>query len=117
MLSLDLDTTISDLRQRLGSALLAVDIWDTTSALTLAGFDSRPATGPVLQGLADDLRTAAALCGTGLSDHLVLTSAGRSVVVVTAGTLAAAVQLTDDVRPVQLLSQVVPTLRAVLAAA
>lgn len=111
-----LDAVVSDLQERLGSAIVAIDIWDSDSALTLSGLDSRAATGPLLGRLADDLRDAARLTGAELDDHLVLTVHGGSVVVVTTGTVTAAVHLTDEVGPAQLLTDVVDTVKAALGA-
>ncbi|MHB1010047.1 MAG: hypothetical protein ACYC1E_12580 [Propionibacteriaceae bacterium] len=111
-----LDAAVTGLQERLGSAIVAVDIWDSASALTVSGLHSRAATGPSLGRLAEDMRDAAALAGSELGDHLVLTVHGGSVVVVTTGTVTAAVHLTDEVGPGQLVTGVVETVRAALGA-
>jgi len=78
-----LDGTVEALRQRVGDSLVALDIWESASALSLAGFGMPPATGPMLHRVTEDLRKTATLAGSLLDDYHVLTVTGGVVVVVT----------------------------------
>ncbi|HET7725329.1 MAG TPA: hypothetical protein VFK68_11865 [Propionibacteriaceae bacterium] len=111
-----LDAAVADLRESLGSALLAVDVWDRTTALTMSGLHSPPTTGPVLERLVEDLRGGAGLAGSNLDDYLVLAVSGGHVLIVSAGTATAALYVTEAIRPAGLVMDVAPAVRAVLSA-
>lgn len=112
-----LDGTVDDIRRQVGDALVALDIWETESALSLAGFGTTPATGPMLHRITEDLRHAASLAGSSLDDYHVLTVAGGMVAVVSKPHLSAALLLTDDAAPAWVLTDVVPVVRTALDAA
>jgi hypothetical protein len=109
-----LDRTVEDLRQLVGDSLVALDIWESVSALGLAGFGMTPATGPMLHRVTEDLRQAARLAGSMLDDYHVLTVRGGVVVVVTRPHLSGALLLTADAQLVWVLRDVIPALRAAL---
>ena len=111
-----LEDTLSGLRAHAGESLVAVDIWETDSALSLAGFGTTPATGPMLHRITHDLRHAAALTGTGLDDYHVLTVGGGLVAVVHRPHLSAGLLLTDDATLAWVVTEVIPAVRASLDA-
>jgi hypothetical protein len=112
-----LDGTVDDIRRQVGDPLLALDIWETESALSLAGFGTTPATGPMLHRITEDLRHAASLAGSTLVDYHVLMVAGGMVAVVSKPHLSAALLLSDDVPAAWVLTDVVPAVRTALDAA
>lgn len=103
-----LDATVNQYRQQLGGALLALDIWSSTTGLSVTGFGLTSATGPMLQRATADLRHAAATAGVQLDDYHVLTLAGGVAVVVTGERLDAAMLLPDDVDLGWVISDLVP---------
>jgi len=109
-----LDGTVEALRQRVGDSLVALDIWESASALSLAGFGMTPATGPMLHRVTEDLRQAARLAGSMLDDYHVLTVIGGVVVVVTRPHLSGALLLTADAQLGWVLSDVIPAVRVAL---
>ena len=109
-----LDGTVDNIRSGVGDSLVALDIWETESALSLAGFGTTPATGPMLHRVTEDLRHAAALAGTSLDDYHVLTVGGGLVAVVSRPHLSAALLLTDDATLAWVVTDVVPAVRAAL---
>lgn len=109
--------TVDDIRREIGGPLVALDIWDTQSALSLAGYGTTTATGPMLHRVTGDLRHAAALTGASLDDYHVLTVGGGMVAVVARPHLCAALLLTDEAEPTWVLATVVPAVRAALDAA
>ena len=109
--------TVDDIRREVGHPLVALDIWETRSALSLAGFGTAAATGPMLHRVTGDLRHAAALTGASLDDYHVLTVGGGMVAVVARPHLCAALLLTDETEPAWVLASVVPAVRAALDAA
>ena len=109
-----LDGTVEALRQRVGDSLVALDIWESASALRLAGFGMTPATGPMLHRVTEDLRKAATLAGSLLDDYHVLTVTGGVVVVVTRPHLSGALLLTTDAQLGWVLSDVIPAVRVAL---
>lgn len=113
----ELDGTIDDIRRQVGASLVALDLWESGSALSLAGFGTTPATGPMLHRVTEDLRHAATLAGSRLDDYHVLTVGGGAVVVVSRPHLSAALLVTDDAELAWVLNDVVPAVRAALDAA
>ena len=109
-----LDGIVEALRQRVGDSLVALDIWESASALSLAGFGMTPATGPMLHRVTEDLRQAARLAGSMLDDYHVLTVIGGVVVVVTRPHLSGALLLTGDAQLGWVLSDVIPAVRVAL---
>jgi hypothetical protein len=109
-----LDSAVEALRQRAGASLVAIDIWESASALSLAGFGMTPATGPMLHRVTEDLRLAARLAGSILDDYHVFTVTGGVVVVVTRPHLSSALLLTADAQLGWVLSDVIPAVRAAL---
>ncbi|HEY5483689.1 MAG TPA: hypothetical protein VIK31_07750 [Propionibacteriaceae bacterium] len=112
-----LDVTVEALRQRVGDSLVALDIWESGSALSLAGFGMTPATGPMLHRVTEDLRQTATLAGSSLDDYHVLTVTGGVVVVVTRAHLSGALLLSADADLGWVLTDVIPQVRAALDAA
>lgn len=112
-----LHQTVDEIRGRVGDSLVALDVWESESALSLAGFGTTAATGPMLQRLTDDLRRAASLAGTRFDDYHVLTVEGGAVLVVSRPHLGAALVLTDDADLAWVVGDVVPAVRAALDAA
>lgn len=112
-----LDGTVAGLRAQAGDSLVALDIWQTDSALSVAGFGTTPATGPMLHRITQDLRHAASLAGTGIDDYHVLTVGGGLVAVVRGERLSAGLLLTDDANLAWVVGEVVPAVRASLDAA
>jgi hypothetical protein len=108
---------VDDIRGTVGERLVALDIWGTESALSVAGYGTSSASGPMLHRLTGDLRHAAALTGTCLDDYHVLTVGGGMVAVVSRPHLSAALLLTDEAEPAWVLTDVVPAVRAALDAA
>ena len=108
---------VDDICGKVGGRLVALDIWGTESALSLAGYGTSPATGPMLHRVTSDLRHAAALSGASLDDYHVLTVSGGMVAVVARPHLSAALLLTDEAEPAWVLTDVVPAVRAALDAA
>jgi hypothetical protein len=109
-----LDGTVEALRQRGGDSLVALDIWESASALSVAGFGMTPATGPMLHRVTEDLRQAATLAGSMLDDYHVLTVTGGVVVVVVRPHLSGALLLTADAQLGWVLSDVIPAVRVAL---
>ncbi len=109
-----IEGTVEALRQRVGDSLVALNIWESASALSLAGFGMTPATGPMLHRVTEDLREAATLAGSLLDDYHVLTVTGGVVVVVTRPHLSGALLLTADAELGRVLSDVIPAVRAAL---
>jgi len=109
-----LDATVDDLRREIGDPLVALDISESESALSLTAFGTTSATGPMLHRVTQDLRQAAALTGLATDDYHVLTVSGGVVVVVARPRLTAALVLTDDAKLAWVLNDVVPTVRATL---
>ena len=109
--------TVDDIRREVGVPLVALDIWKTQSALSLAGYGTTTATGPMLHRVTGDLRHAAALTGVSLDDYHVFTVGGGMVAVVARPHLSAALLLTDEAEPAWVLANVVPAVRAALDAA
>ena len=112
-----LDGIVDALRRQVGESLVALDIWESESALSLAGFGATTATGPMLHRITEDLRHAATLAGTKIDDYHVLTVAGGVVAVVSGPHLSAALLMTEDARPAWVLTDVVPAVRTALDAA
>ena len=109
-----LDAIVDDLRRHVGDSLVALDIWESESALSLAGFGATTATGPMHHRMTEDLRNAASLAGASLDDYHVLTVAGGIIAVVSGPYLSAALLMTDDAEPAWVLTSVVPAVRAAL---
>ncbi len=112
-----LDGAVRDIRRQVGDPLIALDIWETASALSLAGFGTNPATGPMLHRVTQDLRDAAELAGSSIDDYHVLTVGGGLVAVVSRPLVSAALLLTDEADLAWVLTDVVPAVRAALDAA
>lgn len=109
-----LDVTVARLRDQVGDVLVALDIWETESALSLAGFGTTPATGPMLHRVTEDLRHAATLAGSSIGDYHVLTLGGGLVAVVSRPHLSAALLLSDDAKLAWVVTEIVPAVRAAL---
>jgi hypothetical protein len=116
-MSTSLADVVDALQQQVGESLVAVDIWETESALGVAGFGTTSATGPLLHRLTQDLRHTASLAGTELDDYHIHTVAGGIVAVVSRPHLSVALLLTDDAQPAWVLTELVPAARAALDAA
>ncbi len=114
---LPLDGTVDEIRTRVGESLVALDIWETRSALSLAGFGTTPTTGPMLHRVTEELRHAAALAGSSIDDYHVLTVGGGLVAVVSRPQLSAALLLSDDAALAWVVTDIVPAVRAALDAA
>ena len=112
-----LSDIVDTLRRQVGDSLVALDIWESESALSLAGFGATSATGPMLHRITEDLRHAASLAGASLDDYHVLTVAGGIVAVVSRPFLSAALLLTDGAEAAWVLADVVPAVRTALDAA
>lgn len=108
--------TVDAIREVTGASLLAVDIWETTSALSLSSFGTTPATAPMLHRVTDDLRQAAAFSDSKLDDYYVLAVRGGVVAVVSRPHLSAAILLAPTTDPVRVITHVVPALRNALNA-
>lgn len=112
-----LDDAVVQLRERMGDALLAFDIWSTHTGLSLAGYGMTSAAGPMLQRATHDLRRAAADAGTQLDGYHVLTLSGGHVAVVTGDDLDAAFLMPTGVDLGWVLADVIPSLTEALTAA
>jgi hypothetical protein len=117
MVTAALQGTVDEIRRQVGDSLVALDLWESESALSLAGFGTSPATGPMLHRVTADLRNAAALAGSRLDDYHVLSVAGGAVAVVSRPHLSAALLFTDEAELAWVLTDVVPAVRAALDAA
>lgn len=105
-----LDIAVVALHERMGDALLALDIWSPHTGLSLVGFGLTPAAGPMLQRATHDLRRAAASAGTQLDGYHVLTLSGGHVAVVTCDGLDAAFLMPTEVDLGWVLADVIPSL-------
>ena len=103
-----LDIAVVALRERMGDALLDLDIWSPHTGLSLVGFGLTPAAGPMLQRATHDLRRAAASAGTRLDGYHVLTLSGAHVAVVTCDGLDAAFLMPTEVDLGWVLADVIP---------
>ncbi len=112
-----LDDAVAQLRERMGDALLALDVWSAPTGLSIVGFGLTSAAGPMLQRATHDLRRAAAGAGAELDGYHVLTVAGGHVAVVTADALDAAFLVPTDVDLGWLLTDVIPSFTESLNAA
>jgi len=112
-----LDDAVSQLQERMGAALLALDIWSTHTGLSVAGFGLTPAAGPMLQRATDDLRRAATSAGADLDGYHVLTLSGGHVAVVAGEALDAAFLMPAEVDLGWVLADVIPSFTESLNAA
>ncbi|MEX8521022.1 MAG: hypothetical protein AB3X44_21165 [Leptothrix sp. (in: b-proteobacteria)] len=78
-----LEQTIADLCNLLKDGLLATDIWDRETGLSLAGFNAQPAAVALFTQVTNDLATALSSSGfPGLNRYYLLDLDGNSTVLI-----------------------------------
>ena len=78
-----LEQTVEDLRNLLKDGLLATDIWDRETGLSLAGFNAQPAAVALFTQVTNDLAAALSNSGfPGLQRYFLLDLEGNSTVLI-----------------------------------
>lgn len=112
-----LDAVTAVLTAHLGDALLALDITDADSGLSLRRVRLSPAVGPMLQRITSDLRQAAVTAGTSATGYHVMSVADTLVALVDGEVAQVAFVVPNDTDLDLVIGEVIPAVAAVVARA